>query len=72
MNRYAIIVFWSEEDGVWVADVPDLRPCSAFGHSPEQAVAEVCVAMQAWLEVARDNGLPIPEPRYQPTTVAAE
>jgi predicted RNase H-like HicB family nuclease len=71
-NRYAIIVFWSDEDAAWVADVPDLKSCSAFGNSREQALAEVQVAMKAWLAAARDAGLPIPEPRYQPHTEAAE
>ena len=71
-NRYAIVVFWSEEDAAWVADVPDLRSCSAFGNSPEEALAEVQVAMRAWLAAARDAGLPIPEPHYQPHTEAAE
>ena len=72
MNRYAIIVFWSDEDGAWVADVPDLKSCSAFGASPEQAVAEVSIAMEAWLDAAREAGHPIPEPRYQPHHEAAE
>jgi predicted RNase H-like HicB family nuclease len=54
MNRYAIVVFWSDEDETWVADVPDLKSCSAFGHSPEAAVAEVRVAMEAWLAAARE------------------
>jgi predicted RNase H-like HicB family nuclease len=43
VNRYAIIVFWSEEDGSWVADVLDLKSCSAFGGTPEEALAEVQV-----------------------------
>ena len=72
MNRYAIIVFWSDEDGAWVADVPDLKSCAAFGQTPEEAVAEVRLAMDAWLAAARDAGLPIPEPRYQPQHEAAE
>jgi predicted RNase H-like HicB family nuclease len=72
MHRYAIIVFWSEEDGAWVADVPDLKSCSAFGDSPEQAVAEVRVAMDAWLAAAREAGLTIPKPRFQPHHEAAE
>jgi predicted RNase H-like HicB family nuclease len=72
MQHYAINVFWSDEDGLWVADVPDLKSCAAFGDTPEQALAEVRVAMEAWLEVARENGMPIPEPRYRPATVAAE
>jgi predicted RNase H-like HicB family nuclease len=72
MNRYAIIVFWSEEDGAWVADIPDLESCSAFGGTPEEAVAEVQVAMEAWLAAARDAGLAIPVPRFQPQHEAAE
>jgi predicted RNase H-like HicB family nuclease len=47
-----------------VADVPDLRSCSAFGDSPAEALAEVGKAMEAWLAVVREDGLPIPEPRY--------
>ena len=72
MNRYIIIVFWSKEDGAWVADIPDLKSCSAFGATPEPAVAEVRVAMDAWLAAARDAGHPIPRPRYQPRHEAAE
>ncbi|MFZ1104524.1 MAG: type II toxin-antitoxin system HicB family antitoxin [Hyphomicrobiaceae bacterium] len=70
--RYAIIVFWSDEDEAWVADVPDLRSCSAFGDTPEEAVAEVRVAMEAWLAAAREAGHPIPEVRYRPHHEAAE
>jgi predicted RNase H-like HicB family nuclease len=72
MNHYAIIVFWSEEDKSWVADVPDLKSCSAFGDSPEEAVVEVRIAMDAWLAAAREAGHPIPPVRYQPRHVAAE
>jgi predicted RNase H-like HicB family nuclease len=71
-DRYAIVVFWSDEDTAWVADVPDLKSCSAFGNSPDEALAEVQIAMRAWLAAARDAGLPIPQPRYQPHTEAAE
>ena len=66
--KYHINLFWSEADGGWVADVPDLRSCSAFGDSPAEALAEVAKAMEA---VAREDGLPIPEPRYHPTRRAA-
>jgi predicted RNase H-like HicB family nuclease len=72
MNHFAIIVFWSEEDGAWVADIPDLKSCSAFGATPEEAVAEVQVAMAAWITAARDAGHPIPVPRFQPRHEAAE
>ena len=69
--RYHINLFWSAEDGCWVADVPDLRFCSAFGDSPEAAVREVQTAVQAWLASAREHGDPIPEPRYRPAIYAA-
>lgn len=64
--RYHINIFWSDEDGCWIADVPDLRYCSAHGDTPAQAVAEAQEATALWLEVARDEGIPIPEPRYRP------
>lgn len=72
MNRYAIIVFWSDEDGAWVADVPDLKSCAAFGDTREEAVAEVSIAIDAWLAAARDAGMEIPKPQFQPHHEAAE
>jgi predicted RNase H-like HicB family nuclease len=70
MKKYAIIVYWSDEDAVWIAEAPDLDPCAAHGDTPQQALAELCVAMELWLEVSRERGQPIPEPRYQPHTEA--
>jgi predicted RNase H-like HicB family nuclease len=72
VNRYAIIVFWSEDDRAWVADVPDLKSCAGFGSTPEEAFAEVRIAMDAWLAAARDAGLEIPKPQFQPHHEAAE
>jgi predicted RNase H-like HicB family nuclease len=69
--KYHINVFWSDEDRCWIADVPDLKTCAAHGDTPEQAVAEMVVALDAWLAVAREHGDPIPEPRYRPDHVAA-
>lgn len=66
MSDYSINIFWSDEDGCYVADIPDLSFCSAFGDSPEEALAEVEQAKQDWLAVAREKGKPIPEPRYRP------
>ncbi len=60
MKQYHINVFWSDADRCWVADVPDLKTCSAFGNTREEAVAEVEKAMAAWLEVAREEGHPMP------------
>jgi len=58
---------WSEPDGAWVADVPDLQSCSAFGDTPAEALAEVEKALEGWLAVANEDGLPIPEARYRST-----
>ncbi len=72
MQKYHINVFWSDRDGCWVADVPDLKSCAAFGDTPDEALAEVQTAMEAWLEVAQEEGHPIPTPRYRPAIYAAE
>ena len=65
-RRYHINVFYSDEDGGYIAEIPDLDSCSAFGTTPEEAVAEVEIAKQAWLEAATAVGRPIPQPRYRP------
>ena len=57
-----INVFWSDEDEAWVADVPDLDFCSAVGDTPHEAVSDVEVAIEVWLEAARSSGRPIPSP----------
>ena len=66
MKEYHINVFYSEEDEGYIADVPDLKHCSAFGATPEEALQQVLIAKDAWLESARANGKPIPAPRYRP------
>ena len=66
MKDYHINVFYSEEDGGYIADIPDLRFCSAFGTTPEGAVREVTKAKKAWLAVAKKANKPIPKPRYRP------
>ncbi|MCG3179731.1 MAG: hypothetical protein BIFFINMI_02073 [Phycisphaerae bacterium] len=71
MQDYFISVFWSEEDGAYIADIPDLKYCSAHGKTPEEAVAQVQIAKEAWLQSARANGKPIPEPRYRPAIYQA-
>jgi predicted RNase H-like HicB family nuclease len=70
VSDYHINVFYSEDDGGYIADIPDLDACSAFGDTPEQAVAEVLRAKEAWLAVATDTGRDIPEPRYRPAIYA--
>jgi len=66
VSDYHINIFWSEEDGGYIADIPDLRACSAFGASPAEALAQVELAKAAWLEAARAEGKSIPVPRYRP------
>jgi predicted RNase H-like HicB family nuclease len=66
VTDYHINIFFSDEDGGYIADIPDLEACSAFGSSPEEALSEVKVAKAAWLAAARDAGKPVPEPRYRP------
>ena len=69
--HYHINVYWSDDDDCWIADVPDLRPCTAHGDTPEQALANVRDAIEGWIAVACDRGFPIPEPRYRPAIYAA-
>ncbi|MBD2184758.1 type II toxin-antitoxin system HicB family antitoxin [Planktothrix sp. FACHB-1355] len=66
MKDYHINVFYSEEDEGYIADIPDLKYCSAFGETPEEAVREVLIAKAVWLETAKVEGKPIPLPRYRP------
>ena len=68
MKDYHINIFYSEEDEGYIADIPDLRFCSAFGETPEEALKEVLVAKAAWLEAAQAEGKPIPLPTYRPET----
>lgn len=66
MKDYHINIFYSQEDEGYIADIPDLKSCSAFGSSPAEALAEVEKAKKAWLSAAQDEGKPIPRPRYRP------
>ena len=70
MSDYHINVFYSDEDGGYIADIPDLEACSAFGATPEEALAEVEQAKEAWLAAAAEADKPIPEPRYRPALYA--
>ena len=66
MQGYHINVFYSENDGGYIADIPDLKFCSAFGETPAATLQEVLQAKTAWLAAARESQLPIPSPRYRP------
>jgi len=66
MSTYHMNVFFSVEDGGWIADIPDLDACSAFGRTAQEAVAEVERARDAWIAAAREAGKRVPEPRSRP------
>ena len=70
MSDYHINVFYSDEDEGYIAYIPDLKSCSAFGTTPEEALREVLIARDAWLEAARKHRKPIPKPRYRPAIYA--
>lgn len=69
--RYHINLFWYPADACWIADVPDLRPCSARGETPQLALAALGPVLSAWLDAARETGEPVPDPRYCPALFAA-
>ena len=67
MKDYHINIFYSEDDKCYVADIPDLKFCSAFGDTPELALQEVLIAKKLWLETAINNKpKSIPKPKYKP------
>lgn len=69
--HYHINLFWSDEDGLWIADVPDLCGCMTHGHTRAEVIKNAAEAIEGWLETAREVGLDIPEPRYRPAIYAA-
>jgi predicted RNase H-like HicB family nuclease len=63
MNKYEVIIYWSEEDEAFVAEVPQLPGCAAHGSSQEAALASAQEAIRLWLDTAKEFGDPIPEPK---------
>jgi predicted RNase H-like HicB family nuclease len=66
VKDYHINIFWSDEDGAYVADIPDLVSCSALGASPQEALEQLTIAKEAWLDAAQEEQKPIPRPSYRP------
>ncbi|ASC71107.1 hypothetical protein XM38_020570 [Halomicronema hongdechloris C2206] len=71
MKDYHINIFYSEDDAGYIADIPDLHHCSAFGDTPAAALQELEIAKAAWLEAAQELGKPIPPPTYRPVIYQA-
>ncbi len=63
MNKYEIIIYWSEDDSAYIAEVPELPGCAADGKTYQEALANVEVIISEWIETAQENGRPIPQPR---------
>jgi len=63
MQTYEIIIYWSKEDGVFIAEVPELPGCMAHGDTQEEALSNVKEAMRLWVDTAREFGDPVPEPK---------
>ena len=63
MHKYKIIIYWSNEDDVFVAEVPELPGCAAHGDSQAEALEQVGQAIDLWIDTAKEFGDPIPEPK---------
>lgn len=63
MTRYEIIIYWSEDDGAFIAEVPELPGCMADGATYEEALANVNLVVQEWIETASELGRSVPEPK---------
>jgi predicted RNase H-like HicB family nuclease len=69
-NKYEIILYWSEEDGLYVAEVPELAGCTAHGATDNEALDNVREAITLWIDTAREFGDPIPTPKGRRLMVA--
>jgi predicted RNase H-like HicB family nuclease len=63
MIKYEVIIYWSEEDQLFIAEVPELAGCAADGSTYEEALKNVEVVISEWIETAKEMGRSIPEPR---------
>lgn len=63
MYRYEVIIYWSKEDNAFIAEVPELPGCMADGSTYRQALDNVQVVIEEWIETAQDMGRDLPEPR---------
>ena len=61
--KYEVIIYWSEEDRAFVAEVPELPGCAADGRTHREALANAEVVIREWIETARELGRPIPKPK---------
>ncbi|WIG58098.1 MAG: uncharacterized protein OJF49_000843 [Ktedonobacterales bacterium] len=69
--KYRIILTWSEPDNAWLAEVPELPGCMADGATPAEAIANAQVIIGEWIEIAREDGRPVPEPQHHDVPASA-
>ncbi len=62
-SKYEIIIFWSEEDGAYLAEIPELPGCMADGQTYREALEKAEIIIREWIETAKELGRPIPSPR---------
>jgi predicted RNase H-like HicB family nuclease len=63
MNKYETIIYWSEVDTVYIAEMPELKGCIAHGDSPDVALKNIQEVAKEWLQLAKENNWNIPEPK---------
>lgn len=63
MSKYEVIIYWSDEDKAYIAEVPELPGCASDGSTYQEALSHVEVIIQEWIETAKESGRPIPEPK---------
>ena len=63
MIKYEVIIYWHEEDKVFVAEIPELKGCIAHGETPDEALKEVTIVSEEWLKMAKENHWQIPQPK---------
>jgi predicted RNase H-like HicB family nuclease len=63
MTKYAVIIYWSKEDEAFIAEVPELPGCAADGATYQEALTNIKIVIQEWIETAKDLGRTIPEPK---------
>ena len=63
MFKYEIIIYWSEDDNAYIAEVPELHGCAADGNTHQEVLLNIQIAIEEWIETANMIGRPIPKPK---------
>jgi len=63
MHKYEIIIYWDNQDNIYIADVPELPGCAAHGDTYDDALNNIKEAIQLWIDTAKEFGDPVPEPK---------